>query len=53
MPIISNTGYQKEPVGLFNKHLQTIYPSLFRKFDDIIYQRQRLELDDGDFLDLD
>lgn len=53
MPIVSATAYQKGPPGLFNKHLQTIYPSLFRKFDDIEYQRERIELDDGDFLDLD
>ncbi|MEM6725350.1 MAG: alpha/beta fold hydrolase [Bacteroidota bacterium] len=52
MPRIA-TKYQRGPIGLFNKHLQTIYPSLFRKFEDLIYDRERLELDDGDFLDLD
>lgn len=33
-------------------HLQSIYPSLFRKVP-LAYRRERLELIDGDFLDLD
>jgi predicted alpha/beta-fold hydrolase len=33
--------------------METIIPSLFFKVEDPGYQRQRLELDDGDFLDLD
>lgn len=33
-------------------HFQTIYPSLFRKIP-VPYERERLELSDGDFLDLD
>ncbi len=35
-----------------NKHLETIIPALFRKIP-IKYTRERLELDDGDFIDLD
>ena len=38
---------------LTNGHLETIVPSAFRKVKNVLYQRQRLELDDGDFLDLD
>lgn len=38
---------------LTNGHLETIVPSAFRKIKGVLYQRQRLELDDGDFLDLD
>lgn len=33
-------------------HVQSIYPSFFRKLE-ISYERERLELEDGDFLDLD
>ena len=35
-----------------NKHLETIIPALFRNIP-IKYTRERLELDDGDFIDLD
>jgi predicted alpha/beta-fold hydrolase len=38
---------------LTNGHLETIVPSAFRKVNGVLYQRQRLELNDGDFLDLD
>lgn len=40
------------PSLLFNGHLQTIYPSLFRKVV-VPYQRERIVTEDGDFLDLD
>ena len=40
------------PSLLFNGHLQTIYPSLFRKVK-IDYQQERIETPDDDFLDLD
>src|SRR5258707_6034600 len=40
------------PWFLFNAHLETIYPSLFRKVN-LEYQRERITLPDGDFLDLD
>lgn len=38
-----------------NGHLETIYPSLFRKVNGLAgrYVRERLELPDGDFLDID
>jgi len=42
------------PRILFNKHLETIYPALFRKV--IInrqFRRERITTPDGDFLDLD
>jgi predicted alpha/beta-fold hydrolase len=41
------------PTFLFNRHLETIYPSLFRKVDLIPYQRERIQTPDDDFLDLD
>ena len=34
-------------------HLQTVLPSLLRRVDGVDYQRERIELADGDFLDLD
>ncbi|MFM8741590.1 MAG: YheT family hydrolase [Cytophagales bacterium] len=52
MPIISQSSYH-HPSYLFNGHVQTIVPSMFRKIEGIRYQRERLELADGDFLDLD
>lgn len=52
MPIINDTGY-KRPFYLFNQHLETILPSMFRKVRGIAYQRERIDLEDGDFLDLD
>lgn len=37
-----------------NSHLQTLYPALFRRPVPLMSrQRQRLQLEDGDFLDLD
>jgi uncharacterized protein len=42
----------KSPWYLFNGHLQTVIPSIFRKIE-IPYTRERLELQDGDFLDID
>jgi uncharacterized protein len=42
----------KSPWYLFNGHAQTIIPSIFRKIP-VNYQRERLELQDGDFVDLD
>lgn len=43
----------RPPRLLTNGHLQTIYPTLFRRVDPGLYRRERLETDDGDFLDLD
>ena len=52
MPLIKKSSYQK-PFYLFNGHWETIIPSAFRTIKDVTYQRERLELADGDFLDLD
>ncbi|MBP2834123.1 alpha/beta fold hydrolase [Aquimarina sp. U1-2] len=42
------------PIAVFkNSHFSTIYPNLFRKINDVHQHRERLELDDGDFIDLD
>jgi len=54
MPIIKNSPYNnKKPFYFLNSHFETMIPSLFYKVKDVAYQRERLELDDGDFLDLD
>jgi predicted alpha/beta-fold hydrolase len=52
MPLIALSSY-KHPYYLFNGHLETIVPSAFRKVGGPPYRRERLELDEGDFLDLD
>jgi len=38
---------------LKNGHFQSIYPSVFRRLDDRIFVRERIETPDNDFLDLD
>ena len=52
MPLVADTRYQS-PFYQFNGHLQTIVPSLWRTVPEVAYQRERLELPDGDFLNLD
>ncbi|MGD9899507.1 MAG: YheT family hydrolase [Calditrichaceae bacterium] len=47
------TSDYKPPFLLRNGHLQSIYPSLFRKFDPALYKRERISTPDDDFLDLD
>jgi uncharacterized protein len=51
MPLIQSR-YTGPPFYLFNGHLETVIPSMFRKVEGS-YERERLELVDGDFLDLD
>ena len=43
----------KSPHWLYNGHLQTIIPSVFRKVGNLPYDRERIETPDHDFLDLD
>ncbi|RSK40887.1 YheT family hydrolase [Hymenobacter perfusus] len=52
MPLIADSPYQA-PFYQFNGHLQTIIPSLWRTVPEVRYQRERVETEDGDFLDLD
>ncbi len=52
MPIVPAT-YQANKFWLRSAHLNTITPALFRSVKGVRYQRAVLELDDGDFLDLD
>lgn len=52
MPIIEISSYKRPPSHHFNAHLQTILPNL-RQIKGVVYDRERLELPDGDFVDLD
>ena len=52
MPVLENSTYQP-PLHLRWGHLQTIYPTLFRKLPEVPFERERIETPDGDFLDLD
>ena len=46
-------GNYHPPYFLFNKHLETIYPAVFRKVVLPPYKRERIVTPDNDFLDLD
>ena len=53
MPLIERSSYTRPPQHQFNGHLQTILPAMFPRHDHLDYTRERLELSDGDFVDLD
>jgi predicted alpha/beta-fold hydrolase len=52
MPI-QNSTYSGPPFYLFNGHLETIIPSLFRKVEGVKYCREKITTPDDDFLNLD
>lgn len=52
MPILDASDY-RAPRWLTNPHLNTAWAGLARRSRDPGFARERLELDDGDFLDLD
>jgi predicted alpha/beta-fold hydrolase len=52
MPLIEPPSYVA-PFLFGNGHIQTIYPTLFRKVRGVRYERRRIETPDDDFLDLD
>jgi predicted alpha/beta-fold hydrolase len=51
MPIVTES--YKPALFMRNGHVHTIYPALFRRPNKVQWQRRRMELPDGDFLDLD
>jgi predicted alpha/beta-fold hydrolase len=51
VPVIPSA--YRAPWFLRNGHVHTIQPVLCRRVTGVRYERERLELDDGDFLDLD
>lgn len=52
MPVLPQPRY-RPPAHQWNRHLQTILPNVFRRVEGVQYVRERLELPDSDFLDLD
>ena len=52
MPLVAESPYHP-PLPFRNRHVHTVYPALFRKVNDVHYQRERITLPDADFLDLD
>ncbi|MCB0578224.1 MAG: alpha/beta fold hydrolase [Phaeodactylibacter sp.] len=52
MPLIERSSYTRPPFYQFNGHLQTVLPAILRKVE-APYERERITLPDGDFLDLD
>jgi len=51
MPLVPSL--YRAPIGLRGGHFATIYPTLFRRVETPIIERERLELPDNDFMDLD
>lgn len=51
MPLIEKSSY-RAPWYLPGGHLQTIWPALFRRVPPVVQRSERLELADGDFVDL-
>src|SRR5688500_15798292 len=52
MPVLQTNDY-KAPFLLRNRHLLTIFPSLFRKVKAARYTRTRIRTTDNDSVDLD
>ncbi len=52
MPLVESHSFKPHPLHV-GPHLQTILPSLLRRVRGVVYRRERLELPDGDFIDLD
>lgn len=52
MPVIKNQNYV-HPYFMFNGHLQTIVPALWRTRFSLPFDRERITTSDGDFLDID
>ena len=51
MPILASD--YRPPFWLRNGHVNTMWPVLFRRVAPLALRRTRLEMDDGDFVDLD
>ncbi|MBT8182310.1 MAG: alpha/beta fold hydrolase [Eudoraea sp.] len=51
MPLVESQ--YNPPLPFKNGHISTIYSGLIRKVNNLSQQRERLELGDGDFIDLD
>ena len=53
MSLNSSTAPYVAPGWLLGGHIQTIYPLLIKPAKKVIYRRERWELEDGDFVDID
>ncbi len=53
MPIITESSYTKRPLLYFNSYMETLIPYFTTKVNQVKFERERLELKDGDFVDLD
>ena len=51
MPLVPSN--YRPPFAFRNGHFSTIYAGIFRKVNGVVQRRERLDLPDGDFLDLD
>lgn len=52
MPIVT-TKYKRPPFFYLNGHFETVIPSISRKIEGVVYQRERIDTPDDDFLDID
>jgi len=52
MPLLQSSSYQR-PNYLFNGHLETVYPAIFRQVELSPTAKERVETHDGDFLEID
>jgi len=52
VPLVKQSQY-RAPLGLKNGHLQTVAASAFRRVKMTGLERERVELTDGDFIDID
>ncbi len=52
MPLVESK-YKGPPFFYFNKHIETVIPSLARKIKGVSYHRQKIETPDDDFLNVD
>jgi len=52
MPYLDGSTY-RAPFLFRNNHLNTIYPSLYRKVKGVVFERERLRTVDDDFIDID
>ncbi|TDO95711.1 YheT family hydrolase [Flavobacterium sp. 245] len=53
MPVIEQSEYDLPSIMYRNRHVSTIYAALFKKFEVPGYTREKLELMDGDFINID
>lgn len=52
MPLLQSSTFQR-PKYLFNGHLETIYPAIFRQVALTPTSKERIETPDGDYLEID